>query len=109
MSEEALALDEDTFDVRVRILGPDHPDTLGSRNNLAVSYRSMGRHEEALALDEGTVAAYERVLGPDHPDTFTSRRNLASDYRNLGRNEEADAVEEGTPDVDDDLASGEGE
>ena len=33
---------------RVRVLGPDHPDTLQTRNNLAAAYRAAGRTEEAV-------------------------------------------------------------
>ncbi|MBF0918955.1 MAG: tetratricopeptide repeat protein, partial [Atopobium sp.] len=30
------------------VLGPDHPDTLAARNNLAAAYRSVGRFDEAI-------------------------------------------------------------
>jgi hypothetical protein len=63
------------------VLGPEHPDTLQSRNNLAIGYRALGRYEEAVALDEETLKLRERVLGPEHPDTLQSRGNLASGYR----------------------------
>ena len=33
-----------------RVPGPDHPDTLGSRNNLAGAYESAGRLGEAIPL-----------------------------------------------------------
>jgi hypothetical protein len=60
-----------------RILGPDHPDTMKSRNNLANAYQSAGRAAEAIPLHERTLADRERILGPDHPDTLNSRNNLA--------------------------------
>ena len=69
-----------THDAQQR-LGPDHPDTLASRNNLAGAYRSAGQVDRAIALFEATLADRQRVLGPDHPDTLTSRDNLA--YANL--------------------------
>jgi tetratricopeptide (TPR) repeat protein len=72
-----------------RILGPDHPDTLTSRNNLAAAYRAAGRAAEAIALHERTLADRERILGPDHPDTLQSRNNLAATYRAAGRAAEA--------------------
>ena len=75
---EAIALYERTLADRERVLGPDHPDTLTSRNNLAVAYRAAGRAAEAIPLLEQTLADRERVLGPDHPDTLTSRNNLAA-------------------------------
>ena len=72
-----------------RILGPDHPDTLDSRNNLAYAYRSAGKLEQAIHLFEQTLADRERILGPDHPDTLTSRNNLASAYLSAGKLEQA--------------------
>jgi Tetratricopeptide repeat len=72
-----------------RVLGPDHPNTMGSRNNLAAAYRAAGRAAEAIPLHEQTLAAYERVLGPDHPDTLSSRNNLAGAYWAAGRAAEA--------------------
>ena len=71
------------------MLGPDHPDTLGSRDNLAIAYRAAGRAAEAIELHERTLGDMERVLGPDHPDTLGSRGNLAIAYRAAGRAAEA--------------------
>ena len=65
-------------------LGPDHPDTLTSRNNLAYGYESAGDLARAIPLYEQTVADRERVLGPDHPDTQSSRNNLAAAYESAG-------------------------
>ena len=67
------------------MLGPDHPDTLASRNNLATAYQEAGRAAEAIPLHEQTLADRERVLGPDHPDTLASRNNLAIAYVEAGR------------------------
>jgi hypothetical protein len=58
-------------------LGPDHPDTLGTRHNLASSYWSAGRTQDAINLQERVLADRERILGPDHPNTLTTRNNLA--------------------------------
>jgi tetratricopeptide (TPR) repeat protein len=67
-----------------RVLGPDHPDTLVSRNNLASAYESAGDLDKAIPLFEETFAACERVFGHNHPDTLASRSNLASAYRSAG-------------------------
>ena len=87
---ERLAADQE------RVLGPDHPDTLTSRNNLAAAYRAAGRLDEAISLNEQVLAARERVLGPDHPDTLASRNNLAVAYRAAGRLDEAISLNEQT-------------
>lgn len=60
---EALPLHQQTLTVRERVLGADHSDTLGSRNNLAVAYAASGRAAEAIPLYEQVLAACERVLG----------------------------------------------
>lgn len=75
------------------VLGPEHPTTLRSRNNLAVGYRDLGWVQEALELDQETLKIRERVLGPEHPHTLDNRNNLASGYRALGRDADADRLE----------------
>ena len=70
-------------------LGPDHPDTLASRNNLAVAYQESGRLNEAITLHRQTLQDSTRTLGPDHPHTLTSRNNLAHAYQESGRLNEA--------------------
>ena len=54
-----------------RLLGPDHPDTLTARANLAASYWSAGRTGEAIAIEERVAAdmrAAARPRPPRHPD-----------------------------------------
>ncbi len=75
------------------ILGPDHPDTLTTRNNLAESYRAAGRIDEAITLHKQNLNDSERILGPDHPSTLTTRNNLTSSYRAAGRIDEAEVTE----------------
>ena len=90
---EALTLDV-AVDALEGLLGPDHPDTLASRNNLAYAYRAAGRLEEAITLYEQVTKDSARVLGPDHPDTLASRNNLAETYRSVGRTDEAITLHE---------------
>jgi tetratricopeptide (TPR) repeat protein len=87
---QAIAVGEPLLEDAERVLGPDHPDTLASRNNLANAHQAAGRAAEAIPLLEQTVADRERVLGPDHPDTLKSRDNLAIAYQMTGR--AADAI-----------------
>ena len=70
-------------------LGPDHPDTLNARNNLAALYQAAGRPAEAIPLFEQTLVSLERLLGPDDPDTLTAQNNLAATYQDAGRLAEA--------------------
>ncbi len=72
-----------------RMLGPNHPDTLNSRNSLAAAYQAAGRPTEAIPLFEQTLVGRERLFGPDHPDTLNSQNNLAAAYQDAGRAGEA--------------------
>jgi tetratricopeptide (TPR) repeat protein len=60
------------------VLGPDHPDTALSLNNLGYLLRAQGQMSEARPYYERALAIYERVLGPDHSYTRTVRGNLAA-------------------------------
>jgi tetratricopeptide (TPR) repeat protein len=73
-----------------RLLGPDDPDTIRARNDLARAYRETGRVADAVPLVEQVLAARERLFGADDPRTLASRNNLASAYRATGRT--ADAI-----------------
>lgn len=62
---------------QLRVLGPDHPDTLMTRHILARKIFHEGYEKEAYSLYDELVRDRSRVLGADHPDTFSSRHNRA--------------------------------
>ena len=63
---------------REKALGPEHPDTLAARSNLARWTGKAGDADKAQAQLDALLPAYERVLGPEHPDTLTVRRDRAA-------------------------------
>jgi tetratricopeptide (TPR) repeat protein len=75
---EVIPLLERTLADSERLLDADHPNTLGSRNNLAMAYQAVGRTAEAIALLERALADCEGLLGADHPNTTGVRLNLAA-------------------------------
>ena len=75
VSEYALGERDDTD--RLRVLGPDHPDTLNTRHNLAYWRGEAGDLTGAATATEQLLTDRLRVLGPDHPDTLSTRHNLA--------------------------------
>ena len=85
-----------------RLLGPDHPHTLGSRANLAAAYKeARAEPPEAIPLLERTVTDAERILGPDNRDTLVARATLAEAYRQAGRiAENISLLERTLPDVE---------
>jgi tetratricopeptide (TPR) repeat protein len=81
---QAIAAGEAVAADSARMLGPDHPDTLASWNNLAIAYQEVGRTAEAIRLHERALAGRLRALGPNHPDTLSSRNNLADACQQMG-------------------------
>jgi hypothetical protein len=95
-ARRAIAVGKPLVEDSERLLGPDHPETLISRNNLANAYQDAGWAGEAIPLHEQTLADRERLLGPDHPSTLISRNNLANAYQEAGRAGEAIPLHEQT-------------
>jgi tetratricopeptide (TPR) repeat protein len=81
----ALSLLEESLKVTKAKLGPDHPNTLISMNNLATGYRAAGKLSLALPLYKETLQLMKAKLGPDHPNTLTSMSNLAAGYLSAGK------------------------
>jgi tetratricopeptide (TPR) repeat protein len=63
--------------IREMALGPEHPETATSLNNLALLLRDQGEFASARPLYERALAIREKVRGPEHPETTTSLNNLA--------------------------------
>ena len=73
----ARPLYERALAIREKLLGPEHPDTATSLNNLAGLLQDQGDLAGARPLYERALAIREKALGPEHPDTATSLNNLA--------------------------------
>ena len=68
-----------------RLLGPDHPDTLQSMNNLALTLHNLGELAAAAELMAAALAGCRQVLGEEHPHTRISAKNLANILAALAR------------------------
>jgi tetratricopeptide (TPR) repeat protein len=73
-------------------LGPDHPVTALSLNNLAWLYGNQGLYAKAEPLFQRALAIREKALGPEHPDTAQSLNNLAELYQAQGRYAKAEPL-----------------
>jgi tetratricopeptide (TPR) repeat protein len=89
---EAAPLYQRALVIYETLLGPEHPRTAISLNNLAGLYRAQGRPDKAEPLHQRALAIREKVLGPEHPGTATSLNNLAGLYRAQGRLDEAEPL-----------------
>jgi tetratricopeptide (TPR) repeat protein len=86
---EALSLAQRALEIDEKALGPEHPDTAVSLNNLAGLYDASGAFEKALPLYQRALKIREKALGPEHPDTATSLNNLAALYWARGAYDQA--------------------
>jgi tetratricopeptide (TPR) repeat protein len=77
-----------------KMLGSEHPSTLISMSNLALTYINQRRWNDAEELGKKVVETITRVLGKKHPSTLTSMSNLAFTYMNQGRWKDAEELEE---------------
>jgi tetratricopeptide (TPR) repeat protein len=91
MGEYAKAepLYQQALRIRQKVLGPEHPDTAGSLNNLALLYKDMGEYTKAEPLLQEALRINEKNFGGGHPRTVLYLDNLGYVKFQLGRIEEA--------------------
>ncbi|MGK5034123.1 KGGVGR-motif variant AAA ATPase [Janthinobacterium sp. LB3P118] len=76
-SAQALDAFRQSVEIRVRLLGEEHPDSLACKSGMARLLRQLGKLDEARFLEEHVLDVRERVLGSEHPDTLAARACLA--------------------------------
>jgi tetratricopeptide (TPR) repeat protein len=76
--EGALAL-------RIRTLGEEHRDTVGTMDALAFLYQQEGKYAQAESLHTKVLEVLRRILGRDHPDTLGAMNDLAVVYQEEGK------------------------
>jgi hypothetical protein len=64
------------MEISKQVLGPEHPDTLTSMNNLACTWYFQQRIRNAISLMEKCVKLRNKVLGSSHTHTTSSCRTL---------------------------------
>lgn len=73
-------------------LGPDRPDTLGTRFSLAREMAARGDHAGAEKEFRGLLTGLRRRLGPNHPDTLATWFSIAQ--QQAARGDDAGAEKE---------------
>ena len=75
--DEALALQQEALELKRKVLGPEHLNTLNSMMLVRQLLKLQGRLDEAETLARETLARCERSLGPKHSLTTASQLHLA--------------------------------
>ncbi len=70
--------------IREQVLGPEHPDTAQSLNDLGGMLVLKGEYAEAQPLLDRALAIREEVLGAEHPDTAESLEYMGYLFWGLG-------------------------
>ena len=81
------------IDIRSRVLGPHHPETLDSMDRLGWTLNREGKYTEAEKLERHALNIRRRVLGQGHPGTATSTAYLAWSLQVEGRYAEAEVLQ----------------
>ena len=66
------------LDIRERLLGANHPDTLGSVNDLSLTLSYCGKWKEAEELQLQVLKIQKGGSRAEHPLTLISINNLAA-------------------------------
>ena len=89
---EVEELEDQVMDMRKKLLGAEHPDTLTSMADLASTYRKQEKWNEVEKLEVQVLEMRKKLLDAEHPDTLTSMENLASTYQKQGKWNEAEKL-----------------
>jgi tetratricopeptide (TPR) repeat protein len=88
----AISYQETALKISEEQLGPNHPDTATSLNNLAGLYRAIGNYGKAEPLYVRSLDIREKRLEPNHLSTATNLNNLAALYYSMGNYEKAEPL-----------------
>ena len=75
--DKALEYYQKSLAIRLKQLGPDHPDVATSYNNIGLVYDNKAEYDKALEYYQKSLAIRLKQLGPDHPDVANSYHNIA--------------------------------
>jgi tetratricopeptide (TPR) repeat protein len=90
---EAKTKNEESLEIRERILGEKHPDTLRSMGQLAWMYPWISLEEESVQLGERCLKLRREVLGEDDPETIDCLSDLAMAYQMQEKLELAESMQ----------------
>lgn len=67
----------------LQTLGPEHPHTAETYNNIAAVHSAMGEHDTALTLNQQSLALHTKTLGDTHASTASAYAQVAATYAKL--------------------------
>ena len=89
---QAETLNNQTLEIRRRVRGPEHPDTLSTLSDFASMYQRQGKYALAENPAAQALTGKRHTLGPEHPDTIDSASALALSYQSQGKFAESELL-----------------
>jgi tetratricopeptide (TPR) repeat protein len=90
--EAAKDIQKTALEMRERTLGPDHPGTLKSMADLALTYKALGCLPLAEQMFRKILAIDKPNLGDSHAGTIEDMRTLASSLQDQANYAEAEEL-----------------
>jgi tetratricopeptide (TPR) repeat protein len=81
---------ERAYEIRLRHLGPEHSDIMGTVNMLCWAYRDLGRHDDALRVWNQQIQSLKRTHGETYGRRMLFMHNIGDTYLSLGKHAEAE-------------------
>ena len=75
---EVERISREVLAAQIRVLGEEHPKTLGTAKSLVVALAYQGKLAEAEPMLQATLTSCQRVLGPAHSTTLGAASSLQS-------------------------------
>ena len=77
--EEALDYYHRSLDIKVRVVGHEHPDVASFYQNIAATYQRQGNEAKATEMCTKAYRIFLKVLGHDHSHTLGLKRFVKVD------------------------------
>jgi tetratricopeptide (TPR) repeat protein/tRNA A-37 threonylcarbamoyl transferase component Bud32 len=90
--DKSLPMHRQILAVQLRVLGPEHRDTLGSACNVGLTLFDLGQYDEAGEILEATLASMRETLGAEDRFTINAIQGVGSVRLMQGRFDEAEAA-----------------
>ena len=81
---EAGPLYRQAIDLKLRALGPEHPDLIAPLNGQGDAYAATGRAGDAIVTLKYSLSISERIVGANHPTAIPVLTTLVSAYSAAG-------------------------
>src|SRR5215467_7219531 len=88
----ATMLEQESLEIRKRVLGPDNPETLAVMSDVARDFIDEGHLDEAVKLSREVLDRQRRILGPENPQTLATMNYFGEALFQQGHWDEAENI-----------------